>query len=133
MKTLTRPFENAQRSAFLSARAEKQEREKALFSSAAKNAPTRVDRARLFRFVSGSKTHTHTHTHTQRERERERETDTHPSTQVLEGLVNAVRGKLYLVPNDIDGGLVKGLPQNIPDDVNGRIKRANEHTRGFKW
>lgn len=54
-------------------------------------------------------------------------------SSVLEGLVNAVRGKLYLVPNDIDGGLKNGLPQNIPDDINGQIKSANEHTRGFKW
>jgi len=49
VKTLTRPFENAQRSVFLAAQAKKTEREEALFSSAAKNVPTRVDKSKLFR------------------------------------------------------------------------------------
>ena len=51
VKELTRPFENAQRTSFQTAYAQKKEREKALFSSAAKNVSTRVDKSRLFRLV----------------------------------------------------------------------------------
>merc|ERR1712187_965350 len=49
VRELTRPFENAQRTAFLAAQEKKKEREKALFSSAAKNVCRRIDKGHLFR------------------------------------------------------------------------------------
>lgn len=48
-KELTRPYKNAQRSALLSARKNRLAHEKALFSSAAQNVSTRVDKSHLFR------------------------------------------------------------------------------------
>merc|ERR1712025_878297 len=49
VKDLTRPFANAQRSVFQATRDKEAERKKSLFSSAAKNVCTRVDKGHMFR------------------------------------------------------------------------------------